>query len=87
MKKWYENPIVCFVGGICFYIAAPLLETVSAFGQSAMNKIINKWALASELDKAEAQAAAETISPTGNMTQAIGFSIDSGCDCDEYEEE
>lgn len=37
-----------------------------------------------ELDQREAQAAAETIKPSPQMTQAIGFQVDSEPD---YEEE
>ena len=37
-----------------------------------------------ELDQREAQAAAETIKPSPQMTQAIGFHVDSE---PEYEEE
>lgn len=40
-----------------------------------------------ELDKREAEAAAETISPTGTITQAIGFHVPSESNDDEYYED
>ena len=40
-----------------------------------------------ELDRREAEAAAETIPPTGAITQAIGFEVPSESNNDEYYED
>jgi len=65
----------------------PLLDSLTSMAISAINKTVNKWSLDMELDKREAEAAAETISPAGAITQAIGFEIPSESYDDEYYEE
>ena len=72
-------------GSILFVSAAmPLIDSVATRISSAINAHINRMQIDLELDQREAQAAAETIKPGSQMTQAIGFQVDSE---PEYEEE
>ena len=72
-------------GSILFVSAAmPLIDSVVAWISSAINAHINRMQIDLELDKREAQAAAEIIKPSPAITQAIGFHVDSE---PEYEEE
>lgn len=65
----------------------PLLDGLTSMAISAINKAVNKWQLNMKLDRREAEAAAETISPTGAITQAIGFEIpDESYDDGYYED-
>lgn len=78
-------PIIIAASSIIFVnILLPVLDSLSSMAISAVNKKVNKWAIDMELDKREADAAAETISPSPAITQAIGFSVPSE---PEYEEE
>ena len=76
---WIAGGAVIFIN-----IALPLLDSISSLIQSAINAKINRMQIDLELDQREAQAAAETIKPSPQMTQAIGFRADSE---PEYEEE
>ena len=61
-------------GSILFVSAAmPLIDSVVTWISSAINAHINRIDL--ELDQREAQAAAETIKPSPQMTHAIGFDV------------
>ena len=72
-------------GSILFVSAAmPLIDSVVTWISSAVNAHINRMQIDLELDKREAQAAAEKIAPSPAITQAIGFSVLSE---PEYEEE
>ena len=72
-------------GSILFVSAAmPLIDSVVTWISSAINAHINRMQIDLELDKREAQAAAEKIAPSPAVTQAIGFSLPSES---EYEEE
>ncbi len=72
-------------GSILFVSAAmPLIDSVVTWISSAINAHINRMQIDLELDKREAQAAAEKIAPSPAITQAIGFSVPSQ---PEYEEE
>ena len=62
----------------------PLCNSIIDLAQSAINAKIGRMQIDLELDQREAQAAAETINPSSQMTQAIGFQVDSE---PEYEEE
>ena len=62
----------------------PLCGSIVDLVQSAINAKINRMSMELELDKAEHEAAAETIKPSPAVTQAIGFSLPSE---PEYEEE
>lgn len=72
-------------GSILFVSAAmPLIDSVVTLATSAINAKINRMQIDLELDQREAQAAAETIKPSPQMTQAIG--LHTGDEL-EYEEE
>ena len=72
-------------GSILFVSAAmPLIDSVVTWISSSINAHINRMQIDLELDKREAQAAAEIIKPSPAITQAIGFHVDSE---PEYEEE
>lgn len=72
-------------GSILFVSAAiPLIDSVVTWISSAINAYINRMQIDLELDQRETQAAAETIKPSPQMTQAIGFDVSSE---PEYEEE
>lgn len=72
-------------GSILFVSAAmPLIDSVIAWISSAINAHINRMQIDLELDQREAQAAAETISPSSQVTRAVGFHVPSE---PEYEEE
>lgn len=63
----------------------PLLDSLTSMAISAVNKTVNQWQLDMELDRREAEAAAEVISPSPSVSHAIGFSIPD--DDTEYEYE
>ena len=78
-------PIIIAASSIVFVnILLPVLDSLSSMAISAVNKKVNKWAIDMELDKREADAAAEIISPSPAITQAIGFQVN---DDSYYEEE
>lgn len=63
-------------GSILFVSAAmPLIDSVVTWISSAINAHINRIQIDLELDQREAQAAAETIKPSPQMTHAIGFDV------------
>ena len=71
-------------GSILFVSAAmPLIDSVVTWISSAINAHINRMQIDLELDKREAQAAAEKIAPSPAVTQAIGFSLPSESDDEE----
>lgn len=85
-----EVRALAIAGGFVIFInmILPLLDSLTSMAISAINKTVNKWSLDMELDRREAEAAAETISPTGAITQAIGFQVpNESCDDDEYYED
>ena len=61
----------------------PIIDGLTNMAISAINRKVNKWALDMELDKWEAEAAAETIAPTGSITNAIRFAIPNESEEDE----
>ena len=65
----------------------PLCNSIIDLVQSAINAKIGRMQIDLELDQSDAQAAAETIKPSSQMTQAIGFQVDSEPDYedDDYE--
>ena len=71
-------------GGAVIFINTilPLLDSLTNMAISAVNKTVNQWQLAMELDRREAEAAAEVIAPTPAITNAIGFQIPSEEDCE-----
>lgn len=74
-------------GGAVIFInmILPLLDSLTSMAVSAVNKTVNQWQLDMELDRREAEAAAEVISPSPSVSHAIGFSIPD--DDTEYEYE
>ena len=74
-------------GGAVIFInmVLPLLDSLTNMAISAVNKTVNRWQLDIELDRREAEAAAEVISPAPSVSHAIGFSIPD--DDTEYEYE
>lgn len=84
-----EVKALAIAGGSVIFInmILPLLDSLTSMAISAINKTVNKWSLDMELDRREAEAAAETISPTGAITQAIGFHVPSESNDDEYYED
>ena len=74
-----EVRALAIAGGSVIFInmILPLLDSLTSMAISAINKTVNKWSLDMELDRREAEAAAETISPTGAITHAIGFEVPS----------
>ena len=76
---WIAGGAVLFVSSLL-----PLCNSIIDLVQSAINVKIGRMQIDLELDQREAQAAAETIKPSSQMTQAIGFQVDSE---PEYEEE
>lgn len=80
---------LAIAGGSIMFVnmILPLLDSLTSMAISAINKTVNKWSLDMELDKREAEAAAETISLTGAITQAIGFQVPSESYDDEYYED
>lgn len=74
-------------GGAVLFVSAvlPLCGSIIDLVQSVINAKINRMSIDLELDKREAEAAAETISPLPQVTQAIGFHVDSQSNEEEYE--
>ena len=72
-------------GAILFVSAAmPLIDSIVTLITSAINAKINHMQIDLELDQREAQAAAETIKPSGpNDGNCIGFQIPSESDYEE----
>lgn len=85
MNKNHLMP-VWIAGGAVLFVSAvlPLCGSIVDLVQSAINMKINRMSMELELDKRENDAAAEKISPSPQITQAIGFSLPSE---PEYEEE
>ena len=76
---WIAGGAVLFVSSLL-----PLCGSIVDLVQSVINAKIGRMQMDLELDQREAQAAAETIKPSPQVTQAIGFHVDSE---PEYEEE
>ena len=85
-NKKHDFSHLWIAGGAVLFVSAamPLIDSVVTWISSAINAHINRMQIDLELDQREAQAAAETIKHSPQMTQAIGFHVDSEPD---YEEE
>ena len=85
-NKKHDFSHLWIAGGAVLFVSAamPLIDSVVTWISSAINAHINRMQIDLELDKREAQAAAEKIAPSPAVTQAIGFSLPSE---PEYEEE
>ena len=66
-------------GGAVIFInmVLPLLDSLTSMAISAVNKTVNQWQLDMELDRREAEAAAEVISPASAITNAVGSQVPS----------
>lgn len=86
MNKRHDFSHLWIAGGAVLFVSSllPLCGLIVDLVQSAINAKISRMQIELELDQREAQAAAETIKPSPQMTQAIGFYVDSD---PEYEEE
>ena len=87
-NKKHDFSHLWIAGGSILFVSAamPLIDSVITWISSAVNAHINRMQIDLELDQREAQAAAETIKPSPQMTQAIGFHVDSEPeDEEEYE--
>ena len=64
-------------GGAVIFVnmILPLLDSLTSMAISAVNKTVNQWQLDMELDRREAEAAAEVIAPSPSVSHAIGFSL------------
>ena len=78
LPLWIAGGSILFVS-----TAMPLIDSVVTWISSAINAHINRMQIDLELDKREAQAAAEKIAPSPAITQAIGFSLPSEPDDEE----
>lgn len=85
-NKKHDFSHLWIAGGAVLFVSAamPLIDSVVTWISSAINAHINRMQIDLELDQREAQAAAETIKPSPQITQAIGFHVDSE---PEHEEE
>ena len=81
MEKRFGGKLtnLMIAGGAVIFINTilPLLDSLTNMAISAVNKTVNQWQLDMELDRREAEAAAEVISPSPAITNAIGFQIPS----------
>ena len=84
-NKKHDFSHLWIAGGAVLFVSAvmPLIDSVVTLISSAINAHINRMQIDLELDQREAQAAAETIKPSPQMTQAIGFSVPSEPDDEE----
>ena len=85
-NKKHDFSHLWIAGGSILFVSAamPLIDSVITWISSAVNAHINRMQIDLELDQREAQAAAETIKPSPQVTQAVGFHVPSE---PEYEEE
>ena len=84
-NKKHDFSHLWIAGGAVLFVSAamPIIDSVVAWISSAINAHINRMQIDLELDQREAQAAAETIKPSPQVTQAIGFHVDSESDSEE----
>ena len=84
-NKKHDFSHLWIAGGAVLFVSAamPLIDSVVTWISSAINAHINRMQIDLELDQREAQAAAETIKPSPQVTQAIGFHVDSEPDSEE----
>ena len=91
MEKRFGNKLNALVvaGSSIIFVnmVLPLLDSFTNMTISAINKVVNKWQLDMKLDRREAEAAAEIISPSPSVTHAVGFQISSESEeDDDYDE-
>lgn len=78
LPLWIAGGAVLFVSSLL-----PLCGSIVDLVQSVINAKINRMSLELELDKREVEAAAETISPSPQVIQAVGFHVPSEPDDEE----
>ena len=85
-NKQHDFSHLWIAGGAVLFVSSllPLCSSIVDLVQSVINIKINRMSLELELDKREVEAAAETISPSPQVTQVVGFHVPSE---PEYEEE
>lgn len=85
-NKKHDFSHLWIAGGAVLFVSSllPLCGSIVDVVQSVINAKINRMSMELELDKAEHDAAAETISPSPQVIQAVGFHVPSE---PEYEEE
>lgn len=85
-NKKHDFSHLWIAGGAVLFVSSllPLCGSIVDLVQSVINAKINRMSMELELDKAEHDAAAETISPSPQVIQAVGFHVPSET---EYEEE
>lgn len=84
-KRSLKNLFIASGAVIFVNMVLPMLDSLTNMVISAVNKTVNQWQLDMELDRREAEAAAEVIAPSPSVSHAIGFSIPD--DNTEYEYE
>lgn len=84
MNKDHLTPL-WIAGGAVLFVSSllPLCGSIVDLIQSVINAKINRMSLELDLDKCEVEAAAETISPSPQVTQAVGFHVPSEPDDEE----
>lgn len=85
-NKKHDFSHLWIAGGAVLFVSSllPLCGSIVDLVQSVINAKINRMSMELELDKREVEAAAETISPSPQVAQAVGFHVPSE---PEYEEE
>lgn len=84
-NKQHDFSHLRIAGGEVLFVSSllPLCSSIVDLIQSVINVKINRMSLELELDKREVEAAAETISPSPQITQAVGFHVPSEPDEEE----
>lgn len=80
----YDSLLIACYSIIGYCVLMPILDSVSGFIQSAINKKIHSWQLAMHLDEAETNAASEVIQPNFANTNAVGFAIPNSIEEEDY---
>lgn len=84
-NKQHDFSHLWIAGGAVLFVSSllPLCSSIVDLIQSVINVKINRMSLELELDKREVEVAAETISPSPQITQAVGFHVSSEPDDEE----
>ena len=88
--KEKDNLLPLWIAGGAVLLVSPAMPSTDSavtWISSAINAHINRMQIDLELDQREAQAAAETIKPSPQITHAIGFDVnpDPEYEDDDYE--
>lgn len=74
-KRSLKNLFIAGGAVIFVNMVLPMLDSLTNMVISAVNKTVNQRQLDMELDRREAEAAAEVIAPSPSVSHAIGFSV------------